>query len=395
MERRPFLIVGGGLAAQAAVRAIRETGQAASVRVVTDEADPPYSRPPLSKGLWKGQDVDSIWLPVDSATADLSLNTRIVALDRERKTVTSATRDVYGYDKLLLATGGSPRRLRDSDSSVIYFRRLTDFRHVRDLAKRGSEFAVIGGGFIGPEIAAALAMNGCKVSLFLSSPCIGDRLFPRPLANFLNLYFRKHGIDVRFCERLRSVERQKDKLVVHAGSDGAGLMVDAVIAGIGIDPNVAVAKAAGLDVRDGIVVDELLRTSDPDIFAAGDVANFPCTALQQRTRIEHEDNAAAMGRIAGLNMTGRSEPYLHLPYFYSDLFDLGYEAVGELDSRLELIADWEAKFRRGVIYYLKNSQVRGVLLWNRFGLVDAARELISSRRQLPVGGLMRQLRRAL
>ena len=394
MEGGQFLVVGGGLAAQAAVQAIRETDQTASITVLSNEADPPYSRPPLSKSLWKGQPLDSIWLPLDSATR-AHLNTDIATLDPSRKTVTSATGEVFGYDKLLLATGGSPRRLKDSDPSVIYFRRLDDFRQVRELASRGSEFAVIGGGFIGPEIAAALAMSDCKVSLFLSGDCIGERLFPRPLANFLNLHFRKHGVDVRFSERVRGVERERDKLVVHSGGDGAGLAVDAVIAGIGIDPDTALAKAAGLEVSDGIVVDEHLRTSDPDIFAAGDVANFPCPALQRRIRIEHEDNAAAMGHAAGCNMTGKSEPYRHLPYYYSDLFDLGYEAVGELDSRLEIIEDWEAKFRKGVIYYLKDKQVRGVLLWNTFGMVDAARDLIGSRRQVPARSLVAQARRAL
>lgn len=394
MQARQFLIVGGGQAAQAAVRAIREASETATIRVISDEADPPYRRPPLSKGLWRGQPVDTIWLPLDAA-AELRLRTPISSLDPRRKTVTSAAGEVFGYDKLLLATGGSPRRLSDADPAVIYFRRLADLRQVRELARQGREFAVVGGGFIGSEMAAALAMNDCKVSLFLSDCCIGGGLFPRPLANFLNVYFRKHGVDVRFCERVRGVERQGEKLVVHAGSDGAGLPVDAVIAGIGIDPNVALAKRAGLNVSDGIVVDELLQTSDPDIFAAGDVANFPCPALQQRLRVEHEDNAAIMGRIAGFNMAGRSERYSRLPYFYSDLFDLGYEAVGEIDSGLQIVADWEAKFHKGVIYYLKNDCVRGVLLWNTFGLADAARALIGSRRDVPSGDPVAQLRRAL
>ena len=393
MDRRQFLIVGGGRAAEAAVQAIRETGETGSILVASDEADPPYNRPPLSKGLWRGQAVDTIWRPIDKAAAELRLDTRIVALDPIRKTATSAAGDVFGYDKLLLATGGSPRRLNDSDPAVIYFRRLADFRHVRDLANRGAEFAVIGGGFIGSELAASLTMSGCKVSLVFPGPSIGDRLFPRPLANFLNVYFRKHGVDVRFCERVRGVERLGDRYVIRTGSDGASLVVDAVIAGIGIDPNVALAKTAGLDVRSGIVVDELLRTSAPDIFAAGDVANFPCSALEQRIRCEHEDNAAVMGRTAGHNMTGRSEPYRHLPFFYSDLFELGYEAVGEIDSRLEIVEDWDEKFRKGLIYYLKDSYVRGVLLWNKFGLVDAARELIMSRQQIRTRDLVGQLRR--
>jgi NADPH-dependent 2,4-dienoyl-CoA reductase/sulfur reductase-like enzyme len=137
------------------------------------------------------------------------------------------------------------------------------------------------------------------------------------------------------------------------------------------------------------VVDEMLRTSDPDIYAAGDVAEFPCFALGCRLRIEHADNAGVMGRVAGRNMAGSPEPYRHLPSFYSELFDLGYEAVGEIDSGMEIVEDWDQKFRHGIIYYLRERRVRGVLLWNTRGLLDAARDLISSRPRQSAGLLRR------
>jgi NADPH-dependent 2,4-dienoyl-CoA reductase/sulfur reductase-like enzyme len=152
--------------------------------------------------------------------------------------------------------------------------------------------------------------------------------------------------------------------------------VDIVVAGLGIQPNVELAEQAGLRVDNGIVVDELLRTSAPDIFAAGDVANFANPALGIRMRVEHEDNANSMGAAAGRAMAGQGTPYTHLPFFYSDLFALGYEAVGELDPRLDVVSDWKEPFREGVVYYLKDGRVRGVLLWNIFGKVDAARALI-------------------
>jgi len=315
----------------------------------------------------------------------------IVALDRDRKTVTDAQGAVFAYEKLLLATGGSPRRLRNADPSVVYFRKLTDFNQIWEAASNGSEFAVIGGGFIGSEIAAALAMNGRRVSLIFPGSSICEGILPRPLANFLNVYFRKRGVDVRFGEWVQRVERHADKLVVGTSGNDS-VTVDVVVAGIGIQPNVELARTAGLSVGSGIIVDETLRTSDPDIFAAGDVANFPCSALDRRLRFEHEDNADAMGRTAGRNMAGGSEVYQHLPYFYSDLFDLGYEAVGDIDSRMEVAEDWVQKFYKGVIYYLKRGRVRGVLLWNTWGLVDAARELIASRRQLRPDELMGRLR---
>ena len=391
MKRRKYLVVGGGLAADAAIRGIREVDRAGSILAVSDEDDPPYDRPPLSKALWKGAPLDTIWRHTELSGAELRLGARIVALDPGSKTARNAAGETFAYEKLLLATGGSPRRLRNADSSVIYFRKLADFRRMWELAKRHAEFAVVGGGFIGSEIAAALALNGRKVSLLFPGSCIGDRLYPRPLANFLNVYFRKRGVDVRFNERIERIEKQTDKVVIRTGENGT-TAVDVVVAGIGIEPNVDLAEFAGLTVAGGIVVDEMLRTSDPDIYAAGDVANFPCRALERRLRFEHEDNAEAMGRTAGRNMAGRCDAYRHLPFFYSDLFDFGYEAVGEIDSRMETAEDWLQKFQKGVIYYLADGRVRGVLLWNVWGQVDAARELIVSRRQHKPGELIGRLR---
>ena len=391
MESRKYLIIGGGLAADAAVRGIRELDQHGSVLVVSDEDDPPYVRPPLSKALWKGTAVDTIWCHTELANAELRLGTSIVSFDPGSQTATDSNGKVVSYEKLLLVTGGSPRRLRNADSSVIYFRKLSDFKRAWNAASEGAEFAVIGGGFIGSEIAAALAMNGRKVTLIFPADCIGDRVYPRPLAHFMNVYFRQHGVDVRFNEQVEFVEQESERLAVHTNGH-KNIVVDSVIAGIGIIPNVGLASAAGLEVGDGIVVNVMLRTSDPNIFAAGDVANFPCSALMRRVRFEHEDNARAMGRAAGRNMAGGSEAYRHLPFFYSDLFDIGYEAVGEIDSSMTIIEDWVETFRNGVIYYLRDNYVRGVLLWNTWGLVDAARDLIVSAQQHSASSLIGRLR---
>ena len=391
MDNRKYVVIGGGLAADAAVRGIRELDQCGSVLVVSEEKDPPYARPPLSKGLWKGESVDTIWCHTETANVELRLGISIVTLDLNSKTVTSSNGKVISYEKLLLATGGSPRRLRDAEPAVIYFRKLSDFNRAWQAANGGAEFAVIGGGFIGSEIAAAIAMQGRKVSLTFPGDCIGDRVYPRPLGHFLNVYFRQHGVDVRFNERVEGVERKEDKFIIRT-KDHNDAIVDTVIAGIGIIPNVGLAEAAGLEVGDGILVDETLRTSDPNVFAAGDVANFPCAALKRRLRFEHEDNARAMGRTAGRNMAGGNDTYRHLPFFYSDLFDLGYEAVGEIDGSMTIIEDWVEKFRKGVIYYLRNNYVRGVLLWNTWGLVDAARELIVSAQEHAARSLVGRLR---
>jgi NADPH-dependent 2,4-dienoyl-CoA reductase/sulfur reductase-like enzyme len=160
---------------------------------------------------------------------------------------------------------------------------------------------------------------------------------------------------------------------------GIRLQSEIIVAGIGIQPDTALAASAGLEIDDGITVDEFLQTSATDIFAAGDVAKFFCPALDKRIRVEHEDNANMMGEIAGLNMCGTKQKYSHLPFFYSDLFDIGYEAVGEADSRMDTVEDWKKEFEEGVIYYLQDRKVRGVLLWNTLGQVENARALIEQK----------------
>ena len=153
--------------------------------------------------------------------------------------------------------------------------------------------------------------------------------------------------------------------------------VDGIVAGIGAQPNVDLAQAAGLAVDNGIVVDPFLRTSHPDVFAAGDVAAYWQSVLGQRRRVEHEDNATMMGRLAGRAMAGEREPYEHLPFFYSDMFDLGYEAVGDIDPRSEVVAEWEEPCLKGVLTYRREGRVRGALLWNVWDRLDAARALIA------------------
>jgi NADPH-dependent 2,4-dienoyl-CoA reductase/sulfur reductase-like enzyme len=228
--------------------------------------------------------------------------------------------------------------------------------------------------------AAALAMNGKEVVMVFLEESIGSRVFPRELTEFINDYYRKKGVTLLTGATVSGVEEQRGQfsLKVRGLKDGdeQEVLVDGVVAGLGIEPNIGLAQKAGLEVESGIVVDEFLRTSRPDIFAAGDVAYFTNPALGRRLRVEHEDNATTMGRTAGRNMAGKPERYDHLPFFYSDLFELGYEAVGELDPRLETVQDWKESYDEGVVYYLRDGRVRGVLLWNVWGQLDAARWLI-------------------
>jgi NADPH-dependent 2,4-dienoyl-CoA reductase/sulfur reductase-like enzyme len=347
-----------------------------SIGLISMEPDPPYTRPNLSKGLWKGRPLEKIWRNTESLGAELYLGRKVTQLDPPKKYLRDDTGEEYTYDKLLLATGGSPIRLPFGDENIIYYRDFQDYQCLRAWTERGEYFLVIGGGFIGSEIAAALTMIGKKVVMVFPEASIGANIYPSDLSGFLNDYYREKGVEVIPDDLVASLEPTGDRSTVRTKS-GRVFEVDGVVAGIGIRPNLELAQQAGLQVENGIVVDEHLLTSAPDIYAAGDVANFFHAALGKRVRVEHEDNAIKMGRLAGRNMAGADEPYAHIPMFYSDLFDLGYEAVGELSSKLETVADWEDPFKKGVVYYLGEDRVRGVLLWNVWDSVPEARALLS------------------
>ncbi|MBP1152373.1 FAD-dependent oxidoreductase [Methylocaldum sp. RMAD-M] len=381
MPHYNYLIIGGGMTADAAIRGIREIDTGGTIGLIGAEAHPPYNRPPLSKGLWKGKPLERIWRKNVERNVALHLGRIASTLDLAAKRIDDDQGTAYTFDKLLLATGGTPRRLPFGGDDIIYFRTLDDYQRLRALSEEKQRFAVIGGGFIGSEIAAALAINGKEVVMVFPEEGIGARLFPPDLSLFLNDYYRQQGVEVLPGQQVTDLQKSDNQLVLTL-RDGKttnerAISVDAAVAGIGIVPNIELAKGAGLRVENGIVVNGLLQAGTPDVYASGDVANFYNPALDTRLRVEHEDNANTMGKHAGRNMAGETVPYHHLPFFYSDLFELGYEAVGETDSRLETVADWSEPNRKGVVYYLRDGRVRGVLLWNVWERVDLARELIA------------------
>jgi len=273
----------------------------------------------------------------------------------------------YDYDVLVVGSGfgGSVTALR-----------LTEKGYRVGVLEAGRRFAVIGGGFIGSEIAAALAINGKQVVMAFPDSSICARVFPPDLSQFLNRYFQEKGVEIISGDTVESITGGVQP-VLQLKAKGE-LPSDGVVAGLGIQPNLGLAQAAGLEIRDGgIAVDEQLRTSAPGVYSAGDVAMFYNPTLNKFLRVEHEDNALRMGEAAGRSMAGEKTAYRHLPFFYSDLFDLGYEAVGELDPQLEIVADWAEPYKKGIVYYLKAGRVRGVLAWNIFGRMDKARLLIA------------------
>jgi 3-phenylpropionate/trans-cinnamate dioxygenase ferredoxin reductase subunit len=380
-----YLIVGGGMTADAAVRGIREHDVDGPIVLVGAEPHAPYKRPPLTKGLWSGGDEAKIWKNTADAGAELRLGRRILGLDLAAHRATDDQGDEYSYEKVLLATGGTPRRLGGGDEDVIYYRTLDDFRTLKKISGGGASVVVIGAGFIGSELAAALTNAGAKVTMVFPEAGVTSRVLPDGLARFVTDYYREKGVEMLSEETVASVSGT----TVHTGS-GRTLEADAVVAGLGIVPNVELAEAAGLPEDNGIVVDKYGRADGrDDVFAAGDVANYPNLALGGRYRVEHEDHANTHGRFVGANMAGANKAYDYLPFFYSDLFDLGYEAVGEIDARLATIETWEEPNRKGTIAYVDDAgRPRGFLMWNVWDKVDAARELIRAGEPVGEGALV-------
>ncbi|MGH3135965.1 MAG: NAD(P)/FAD-dependent oxidoreductase [Gaiellaceae bacterium] len=383
-----YVIVGGGMTADAACRGIRDHDSDGTIGLFAAEAHAPYARPPLSKGLWSGKDESSVWRGTPELGVDIHTGRRIVRLDLAGRSVTDDAGESHMYERLLLATGGTPRRLQAGDEDVVYFRTIDDFRRLHAFAERGGRVAVIGGGFIGSEIAAALTTNGCSVTIVFPDSGIGARLFPSELSSFVNDYYASKGVHVVPEELVENIARDGSafRLTTNAGRS---IDADTVVAGLGIVPATELAEQAGLDVDDGILVDEHGGAGGrDDVFAAGDVARFPVAALGGTRRVEHEDHANTHGRMVGANMAGAHERYDHLPFFYSDLFELGYEAVGDVDSRLATLEEWADPNRKGVVGYVDgDGMARGFLLWDVWGKVDDGRALIRSGAALDVDAL--------
>ncbi len=383
MQTVKYLIVGAGMTGDMAAKGIREHDSDGSIVMIGADPHPPYKRPLLTKGLWQGAPEEKLWRePAEGV--ELVTGRRIVSLDLEARRAANDSGEEYAWERLLLATGATPRVIPGAEG-VVWLRTLDDYRQLRELASEGARFVVIGGGFVGSEIAAALTGVGCQVTMVFPEPGIAHRVLPAALSVFVTDYYREHGVEVLSGETVTAASGTS----VVLGS-GRVLEANGVVGGLGVLPDVHLAEAAGLSVDNGIVVDEYGRADGrDDVYAAGDVANFPLLALGMGTRVEHEDHANAHGRTVGGNMAGAGIVYDHLPFFYSDLFDLGYEAVGEVDSRLETVERWEEPNRKGVIAYVDaERRPRGFLLWNVWDKIDDARERIRAAAPVEAGALV-------
>lgn len=380
MERYNYLIVGAGMSADAAVRGIRSIDFTSTIGVIGDETFPPYNRPPLTKSLWFGTRVEDIWRKTQHENVTLHLGRKVISINPETHIVTDHVGNTYWYDKLLLATGGIPNKLTCPSEGVIYYRSLKDYNRLKELYDKGNDFVVIGSGFIATEIAAALTLNGKKVTMVFNEPSLGFRKYPKGFSKFLSAFYTEKGVQLFPSQTITRVSKKSEKYELET-NNGERMVADGVIAGLGITPATELAKTLNLEINNGVVVDRYLQTSKTGIYACGDIANFYSPHLETRVRIDHEDAANSTGYQAGRNMAGAKEHFTYLPYFYSDIFELGYEAIGEIDSTMETVEDWQDLNRIGAIYYLKEGKLKGAVLWGIWHQIDKIREMIASKKE--------------
>ena len=383
--RETVAVVGAGLAAAHAVEALRDSGYDGHLVLYGAEPHHPYERPPLSKGYLLGNDERDAAFPhpaawYDERDVDLRLTTTVTALDLDRHEVLAGDHR-QRFDRLLLCTGATPRRLAMADRSgapVAYLRTLEDSDRLRDTLRPGVRLVIVGAGWIGLEVAAAARAAGCAVTVVetLDLPLLRV-LGPEVAQVFADLH-RAHGVDLRLATGVGGIVRDGELADVHL-TDGSTLLADLVLVAIGAAPGTALAEAAGLDVDDGVVVDARLRTSHPDVLAAGDVARAFHPLLGRHLRVEHWDNAIGQGATAGRNLGGAAEEYDRLPYFFTDQYDLGMEYVGAVgpEGYDEVVLRGDVPGRVFTAFWLREGRVLAGMHVNDWDAIDPVRTIVA------------------
>src|SRR5690348_3072806 len=385
-ESSAYVIAGAGLAGAKAAETLREEGFGGPVVLIGDEAERPYERPPLSKDYLLGKaERDTIYVHPASWYADndveLRLGVPVTGIDRAAHEVALADGSRIGYTRLLLATGSSPRRLRvpgaDADG-VLYLRRVGDSDQIKATFQAASRIADIGAGWIGLECTAAAGAAGVEVTLLETAELPLLRVLGPEVARVFAGLHREHGVDLRFGVQVSEITTAGGRASGVRLADGSHVAADAVVVGVGITPNTQLAEAAGLEVSNGIVVDASLRTSDPDIYAAGDVANAYHPLLKSGIRVEHWSNARNQPQAAAKAMLGQEVSYDRLPYFYTDQYDLGMEYSGYVEpgGYDEVVFRGDKDGREFVAFWLSGGRVLAGMNVNVWDVNDAIQDLV-------------------
>ena len=389
---KAFVIVGAGLAGAKAAEALRGGGFDGKISLIGEEGHLPYERPPLSKDYLAGKADSASVFVHDQAwyrqqEIDLRLGATATAIDRAARQVRLADGAHLPYDKLLIATGASPRRLADA-SGVHYLRTIDDSDRLKEVLATGSHLAVIGGGWIGLEVAAAACQAGLQVTVVETLELPLMRVLGREMAQVFADLHRSAGVSLRLGVRIQEILQRDGEATGVRLEDGTTIGADAVLAGIGAIPNTGLARDAGLEVTDGIVTTSSLRTSDPDIFAAGDVARAFHPLLGEHVRVEHWANARKQPAVAAASMLGQDASYEDLPYFYTDQYDLGMEYVGHVSGGYDqVVVRGDLEARQFIAFWVKDGRVKAGMNVNVWDVADSIKTLIQSGHQVTAQAL--------
>ena len=373
MNQAKIVILGGGMVAGYAAKQMVELGlRSGELAILSADSAVPYERPPLSKSFLAGKDSeDAIKISPESFYKqhgiELRLSCEVSALDVKRKRLILKGGDEFGFQKLIIATGARPRTLNIAGSqlhNVFYLRTLNDSKRIREAAEKAKHAIVIGGGFIGMEVTAVLAQKAIEVTMVLNDDRIWKRLFTPETSSFFEGYYTTRGVRIQKSSAVRELEG--DATVRSAVlSDGQTISCDLVLAGIGVEPAIDLASNGGLEVGDGILVNEYLQTTNSDIFAAGDVANYQDIVFGKRRRVEHWDNAVSQGQHCARSLRGDATPFKHVPYFFSDVFDLSYEYWGDSSSADHIVHRGDTTSNSFSVWWLHEERVRAAFVMNR------------------------------
>lgn len=372
MSASKYIILGGGMVAgYAAKEAVSRGIGSGELRIVSADDALPYERPPLSKTFLSGKDTEaaiSINTPewYREHGIDVRLNTTIDALDLKKRRLHAASGESFEFETLLIATGARARKLEipGSDSpGLFYLRSLDDSRKIRARAADAKSAVVVGGGFIGMEVASVLARKGIETTLLIREDRVWSRVFAPPMSQFFEGYYASRGVRLVKNESIASLQSGSGMQVLLAG--GRKLSCDMVVAGVGAAPVTELFSGSGLAVQNGIIVDEYLETNQPGVFAAGDVANYPDKIFDKRRRVEHWDNAVSQGQHWAAVIRGQRQPFVHVPYFFSDIFDLSYELWGDSEGATQTIARGDLSGPSFSVWWLKRDRLICAFVMNR------------------------------
>ena len=391
-----IVIIGASLSGASAAIKLRELGYAGELTLIGEETELPYERPPLSKALMIGDVDEPDWVGDEALYADQQIQlvrgTMVTRIDRAHRRVVAGGHD-FGYDRLLIATGSTPRQLdvHGADLDGIFtLRTLSDALAMRERFTADARVAVVGAGWIGCETAAAARQHGSSVTVVepRSQPLLGV-VGERVGATFAALH-RDHGVDLRLGTKVHGFTGNDGQVTGVRLPGGASVAADTVVVGVGAIPNIALAEVAGLALfEDGIAVDSTLQTSDPDIYAVGDVAAEDHPKYGRRVRVEHWANAKDQGEHVAANLLGAGIPYEKRPFFFSDQYDLGCEYRGLADpSRDRLVVRGDLEAREFIAFWLKDGAVAAAMNVNSWDDGDALQDLVDTGRKVEAGDLV-------